>query len=140
VAIASAALPGAAGRHHRPGSTAVRGALVIAWVAALTWVLAACGGSQTQSPAAAPVVDVSIAKGQINPTNATVAAKVHQQITFRVSSDVADVLHVHSTPDHKFPIAAAPNQTFQFSVDVPGNVEVELHHLDRTIATIQVQP
>ena len=46
---------------------------------------------------------------------------------------------MHSVPDHKFPAAAAPNQTFQFSVDVPGNVEVELHHLDRTIATIQVQ-
>jgi hypothetical protein len=43
-------------------------------------------------------------------------------------------------PDHKFEIAAAPNQTFQFTVDVPGNVDVELHHLDRTIATIQVRP
>jgi hypothetical protein len=43
-------------------------------------------------------------------------------------------------PDHKFPVAVAANQTFQFSVDVPGNVEVELHHLDRTIATIQVRP
>jgi hypothetical protein len=69
-----------------------------------------------------------------------VAAKVHQQITLRVTSDAADELHVHSTPDHKFPVAVAPGQTFQFSVDVPGNVEVELHHLDRTIATIQVQP
>jgi multidrug efflux pump subunit AcrA (membrane-fusion protein) len=113
---------------------------VTAWVAALAWALVACGGSQTQSPAAAPVVDVTIAKGQVTPTNATLAAKVHQQITFRVSSDASDELHVHSTPDHKFQIAAAPNQTFQFSVDVPGNVEVELHHLDRTIATIHVQP
>jgi phosphoribulokinase len=117
----------------------VRRALTAASVA-LAWTLVACGGSQTQAPTAAPVVDVTIAKGQVTPTNATVAAKVHQQITFRVSSDVADELHVHSTPDHKFAIAAAPNQTFQFSVDVPGNVEVELHHLDRTIATIQVQP
>jgi hypothetical protein len=118
----------------------LRGALVTAWVATLAWALVACGGSQNQSPAAAPVVDVTIAKGQVTPTNATVAARVHQQITFRVNSDAADELHVHSTPDHKFPIATAPNQTFQFSVDVPGNVEVELHHLDRTIATIQVQP
>ncbi|VBA38939.1 hypothetical protein LAUMK13_02365 [Mycobacterium innocens] len=43
-------------------------------------------------------------------------------------------------PDHKFQVAAAPNQTFQFSVDLPGNVDVELHHLKRTIATIHVQP
>jgi multidrug efflux pump subunit AcrA (membrane-fusion protein) len=140
VAIASAAQPGAAGRHHRPSSMTFRSALVIAWAAALAWALVACGGSPPQSPAAAPVVDVTIAKGQVTPTNATMAAKVHQQITIRVNSDAADELHVHSTPDHKFPVAAAPNQTFQFSVDVPGNVEVELHHLDRTIATIQVQP
>jgi hypothetical protein len=36
-------------------------------------------------------------------------------------------------------VAAKPDQTFQFSVDVPGQVEVELHKLDRTVATIQVQ-
>jgi hypothetical protein len=123
---------------------AVRGALVTAWVAALVWALVACGGSQSQSqgqsPAAGPVVDVTIANGQVTPTNATLQSKVHQQITFRVNSDATDELHVHSTPQHKFQVAAAPNQTFQFSVDVPGNVEVELHHLDRTIATIQVQP
>ena len=111
--------------------------------------LVACGGSQNQSqgqsqgqsPAAGPVVvDVTIAKGQVTPTNATLQAKVGQPITLRVTSDAADELHVHSTPDHKFQVAAAPNQTFQFSADVPGNVEVELHHLDRTIATIHVQP
>lgn len=121
-----------------------RNALAVAWVVALLWALVACGGShnqpQGQSPAPGPTVDVTIAKGQVTPTNATLQAKVKQPITLRVTSDAADELHVHSTPDHKFQVAAAPNQTFQFSVDVPGNVEVELHHLDRTIATIHVQP
>ena len=119
---------------------AVRGALVTAWAAALVWALVACGGSHSQSRATGPVVDVTIAKRQVTSTDATLQSKVHQQITLRVSSDATDELHVHSTPDHKFQVAAAPNQTFQFSVDVPGNVEVELHHLDRPIATIQVQP
>jgi heme/copper-type cytochrome/quinol oxidase subunit 2 len=118
----------------------IRGTLAAAGVTALMWALIACGGSQNQAPGAAPVVDVTITKGQVTPTNTTLQAKVHQQITFRVTSDATDELHVHSTPDHKFQIAAAPNQTFQFSVDVPGNVEVELHRLDRTIATIQVRP
>lgn len=118
----------------------LRGTLPTAWVAALVCGLVACGGSQNQPPTAGLNVDVTIAKGQVTPTNATLPAKVHQQITFQVASDVTDELHVHSTPDHKFQVAAAPNQTFQFSVDVPGNVEVEVHHLDRTIATIQVQP
>jgi heme/copper-type cytochrome/quinol oxidase subunit 2 len=118
----------------------VRDTLITGWVAALICGLVACGGSPSPPPAAALVVDVTIAKGQVTPTNATLGAKVGQPITFRVTSDAADELHVHSVPDHKFQVAAATNQTFQFKVDVPGNVEVELHHLDRTIATIQVQP
>ena len=118
----------------------VRGALAAVWLAALMGSLVACGGSPSAPHAAGPTVDVTIAKGQVTPVNASLQAKVHQQITLRVTSDATDELHVHSTPDHKFQVAAAPNQTFQFSVDVPGNVEVELHLLDRTVATIQVQP
>jgi hypothetical protein len=114
----------------------LRGALI----AALMCALVACGGSTNAPPAAAVVLDVTVARGQVTPTNATLGAKVGQPITVRVTSDATDELHVHSSPDHKFQVAAAPNQTFQFKVDVPGNVEVELHHLDRTIATIQVQP
>jgi hypothetical protein len=120
---------------------AIRGTLISAWVVAMVCGLVACGGkSPSQPPAAGLDVNVTIANGQVTPTNATLQAKVKQQITLHVASDTTDELHVHSTPDHKFQVAAAPNQTFQFSVDVPGNVEVELHHLDRTIATIQVQP
>jgi hypothetical protein len=123
---------------------AVRNTLVAAWVVTVACALVGCGGAQKQSqspPAnAGPEVNITIAHGQVTPTNATLQARVHQQITFHITSDVPDELHVHSVPDHKFEITAAPNQTFQFAVDVPGNVEVELHHLDRTIATIQVQP
>ena len=122
----------------------VRGALSTAslapFVCGLLCGLVACGGSPSQPPAAGLDVTVTIANGQVNPSNATLQAKVKQPITFHVTSDATDEIHVHSVPDHKFQIAAAPNQTFQFSVDVPGNVEVELHHLDRTVATIQVRP
>ncbi|AFC54620.1 MULTISPECIES: hypothetical protein [Mycobacterium] len=118
----------------------IRGTLLAAWVTALVCGLVACGGSTDKSPAAPLVIDVTIAHGQVTPTNATLQAKVRQQITLHVTSDATDELHVHSTPDHKFQVAAAPHQTFDFAVEVPGNVAVELHHLDRTIATIQVQP
>lgn len=118
----------------------LRGTLVAACAAVLVCGLVGCGGGSTgKSPAAPLTIDVTIANEQVTPTNATLQAKVHQQITLHVTSDAADELHVHSTPDHKFQVAAAPNQTFGFAVDVPGNVAVELHHLDRTIATIQVQ-
>jgi hypothetical protein len=120
----------------------VRKALATVGAVLLMCGLVACGGSPkaTQPSGAGLVVNITIAKGQVTPSNATLQAKVSQPITLRVTSDAVDELHVHSMPDHKFQVAAKANQTFQFSVDVPGNVDVELHHLDRTIATIQVRP
>jgi hypothetical protein len=120
----------------------VKGLLASAGVAVLMCGLVACAGSPkaTQPSGAGLVVNITIAKGQVTPSNATLQVRVSQPITLRVTSDAVDELHVHSVPDHKFPVAVAANQTFQFSVDVPGNVDVELHHLDRTIATIQVRP
>ena len=118
----------------------VRNGLIPVAAMALTLGLVGCGGSPNKGAPGNLVVDVTIANGQVTPVNATLQAKVGQPITFRVSSDAADELHVHSVPDHEFKVAAAPNQTFQFSVDVPGNVDVELHHLDRTVATVQVRP
>lgn len=96
--------------------------------------------TSTAATAAGPALDVIIASGKATPANAAVSAKVGQPITVHVTSDATDELHVHSTPDHEFAIAAAPNQTFTFTVNEPGKVEVELHHLDETVATIDVTP
>jgi len=127
--------------------------VIIAALAVLAFV-AGCGGSKTSGGSSSPtqqapqsqqqtpaglVVDITISNGTVTPANAEFNAKVGQPITFRVNSDAADELHVHSVPDHTFGVEARQNQTFQFSVDVPGQVEVELHRLDRTVATIQVQ-
>ena len=120
--------------------TGIRKALNATAVAALLIGLVGCGNTANNPAPGDLTVNVTIANRQVNPVNATLQAKVGRTITVHVTSDAADELHVHSVPDHKFEIAAAPNQTFQFTVDVPGSVEVELHHLDRTIATIQVRP
>lgn len=84
-------------------------------------------------------VEVKIQGGEVTPTNAALQAKVGQPIVIRVDSDAADELHVHSVPEHSFPIEAKPGQQFQFTVDVPGNVDIELHDADKVVATIQVQ-
>ncbi|TDO17303.1 hypothetical protein EV580_0470 [Mycobacterium sp. BK086] len=113
---------------------------IIAATAMMTAAVA-CGSTKPPVPqAAGPVVEITIAHGSVTPTNATLTAKVGQPITLRVNSDTDDELHVHSTPDHEFEVVAKPEQEFSFTVDVPGSVAVELHHLDRTVATIQVQP
>jgi hypothetical protein len=126
----------------------------------------ACGGSdrasvETSSSGAAPSTslnpadmtdqqqapqrlnfEVTIKGKEVTPTNAQLQAKVKQPIVIRVQSDVPDELHVHSVPDHTFKIEPKEGQafqSFQFTVDVPGQVAIELHDLNKTIATIQVQ-
>ena len=136
---------------------------LVAALAAGALLIAGCGGggsggaqSSSGQPSASTVspsdmqneqkapdrllIDVTIKGGEINPTNAQLEAKTNEPIVVKVDSDVADELHVHSTPDHTFKVEAKPGQQFQFSVDVPGKVDIELHHLEKTIATVQVQP
>ena len=95
--------------------------------------------SNEQAPPARLNIDIDIKGGNVTPTNQQLQAAVKEQIVIRVNSDAADELHVHSTPEHKFNIEAKPMQIFQFTVDVPGKVDIELHKLDKTVATITVQ-
>jgi hypothetical protein len=95
--------------------------------------------SDQQTPPDRVVVDVTIKGGTVTPTNEQVKAKVGEAIVIRIDSDVADQLHVASNPQHQFPVDAKPNQNFQFTLTVPGDVNVELLTLHQTIATVQVQ-
>jgi outer membrane usher protein FimD/PapC len=95
--------------------------------------------SNEQAPPSRLLVDVTINGGKVTPANQQLQAAVKEQIVIRVNSDAADELHVHSTPEHSFNIEAKPAQSFVFTVDVPGKVDVELHKLNKTIATITVQ-
>lgn len=95
--------------------------------------------SNEQAPPSRLLVDVTIKDGDATPANEQLQAGAKEQIIIRVNSDVADELHVNSTPEHNFNVEAKPMQSFQFTVDAPGKVDVVLHKLNKTIATIQVQ-
>ncbi len=92
-----------------------------------------------QAPPDRLMVRVKIKDGNVTPTNEQLEATVNKPIIFRVDSDAADELHVHSNPEHSFKIEPKPSQIFQFTVTVPGKVDVELHDLKKTIATITVR-
>jgi hypothetical protein len=95
--------------------------------------------SNEQAPPTRLEIEVTIKGGTVTPTNEQLQAAANEQIVIRVNSDVADELHVHSNLEHTFKVEAKPAQSFQFTVDVPGRVDVELHQLNQTIATIAVQ-
>jgi sporulation-control protein spo0M len=119
-------------------------------VAAATLLLAGCGSGEsadapgtsssgTVAPSEQLVVDVSIKGGKVTPTNEQLQAEVGEPIVLRVDSDATDELHVHSTPEHNFDVGIGPEQSFQFTVSVPGRVDIELHEHNATVATIQVR-
>ena len=138
--------------------TLVRSSAICLVTAAMLFA-AGCGGSRNDSEQSNPAqptvgaadttdqqrpsdrltIDISIEGGRVDPTNAQVQGKRGEPIVLRVNSDAADELHVHSVPEHTFKVAPKPGQQFQFTVDVPGNVEIELHDLNRVVATVQVQ-
>ena len=95
--------------------------------------------SSAQPDAAGLVIPVQISKGTVTPTNAEFEARVGEPITMRVDSDVDEELHVHSVPEHEFEIKPAAGQTFTFTVAVPGQVAIELHHSGKTVATVTVR-
>lgn len=139
-----------------------RGALgVVRWAAAAVAVglVSACGSGGATSPpdpssapqpaASSPAtaehdspvkVDVIIAGGDVRPRAARVKVKVGQKIVFAVTSDVAEELHVHSDPAQSFKIQPGPYQEFTFTIDVPGQVEVEAEGSGISIATLVVRP
>ncbi len=132
-------------------------------IGAAAVVMAACGSppSSTDASSASPatsaqpvattsptsasaeagtVIDVTVANGTVTPMNAETQAVAGQPIVLQVTSDAVDSLHVHSVPEHVFEVAATSGQRFEFTVDIPGRVAVELHDLHVTVVTIEVRP
>lgn len=95
---------------------------------------------QAPLPEEATIVEIAISGGTVTPTNGQTQATIGKPIVLQVTSDVADQLHVHSVPEHTFNVEPRPDQNFEFTVDVPGQVDVELHDVNRTVVTIQVRP
>ncbi|BDT86880.1 hypothetical protein [Nocardia cyriacigeorgica] len=92
------------------------------------------------SGADALVIEMTIAGGSVTPVNARLDASVGQPIRLVVDSDIEEELHVHATPEHTFAVVPGAGQRFEFTVEVPGRVEIELHGSHRTVATVDVRP
>ncbi|MET0447173.1 MAG: hypothetical protein ABW004_02155 [Aeromicrobium sp.] len=86
------------------------------------------------------VVDITIEDGKVTPQGDRVEAKVGETITLNVTSDADEEIHVHSEPEHSYEVAPGESISESFTVDTPGQVAVEGHHLDVTIVQLVVRP
>ncbi len=138
---------------------------ITAMVFAAALVLGGCGGSDDADPkptasssadqkddlrkqageqkeqSEASVVKIVIADGKVTPQGKRVEVKVGQPVTLVVSSDQADEIHVHSDPEHGLDVVAGDkDKQLTFTLNTPGQVAVESHHLDVTIVQLVVTP
>ena len=118
----------------------VRGAVgAVALLAASA--LAGCdsGSDPVESDGDGIELTVSIADDETDPSGQVVRVEQGEEITVSITSDVDDEIHVHSEPDHSFPVAAGQEVVETFSIDSPGTFPMESHRLESVIVKFEVQ-
>lgn len=103
----------------------------------------AASGPTTIAPAtttttvAGQVVSVTVRGGQVQgPSRQRVER--NEMVTVRVTSDVADELHVHSY-NQTAPVAAGATAEVSFSANIPGIFEVEFERSHKLLFTLEVR-
>jgi hypothetical protein len=98
----------------------------------------------TQAPAAAPspthavrTVAVTYAGGQVTGTSGREEVPLGDQVVLRVSSDVAEQVHVHGY-DLEGPVPAGGSVDIPLTASIPGVFEVELHDSGKVLFQLRV--
>lgn len=94
------------------------------------------GGSASSTPSSSPSsspsgtsVEVTIADGKVTPDpSRKVKVATGDEVRISVTSDHADEVHVHGYDIEK-EVSAGGTVTIDFTADIPGQFEVEVHHL-----------
>lgn len=125
------------GLQRERGRSPLRSALV-AGAVVLLCTLTACTGSDSDE--AAVVIDITIRDGKVSPAGEQVEVTVGKPIEIHVNSDVAEELHLHTTPDQSFDVKPIAGQVFTSTVNQPGQVELEPEQAGVLVAQLVARP
>lgn len=118
-------------------------------------VLVACGGGDDDSPTvgsdtpvpttvarattpARTVLAATVRGGSVVAGGSRQRATLNEAVTIRVTSDVADEVHVHGY-DKKFTVAAGQTGEITFNANIPGVFEVEFEKSHKVLFTMEVR-
>lgn len=119
---------------------------IAAALLACALVLTGCGSSDGAGETdgglkgAGTTVDIVIKDGKVTPQGKRVKVEAGKPVTLRITSDADEQIHVHSDPEHEFEVEPGRVLDETFTIDTPGQVAVEAHHLDVTIVQLVVEP
>ena len=104
-------------------------------------VLTACG-SDEQAPASsdkAKSIAITFEGDTVKPNGERVDVGIGQPVEFVVTADAPGEIHVHSDPEKELEYGTGTTILKLGSFDKAGIIEVESHHLDRTIVQLEVK-
>lgn len=94
----------------------------------------------TTSTSSAVTVRIVIKDGKVTPQGKRVEVKVGEPVKLSITSDADEEIHVHSDPEHEYEAGPGDSVTETLTIDTPGQVAVEAHHLGVTILQLVVRP
>jgi len=92
----------------------------------------------TTTAAGARTIELAYAGGQVSGGVRTESVRVGAMVVLRVTSDVAEEVHVH-TYDAMADVAAGRTAEVRFTATVPGRFEVELEKSGRQLLVLEVR-
>lgn len=87
---------------------------------------------------AEPTFSITYAGGRVTGDTGRLKVKVGTKVVIRVTSDVADEVHLHGY-DVSVKVAARGTALLSFTAKIPGVFELELEKLGKQLAKVQVQ-
>lgn len=116
--------------------------LVASSLVVLAGLVAGCGGGSSASPDEKPDVkalEVEVSDGTVTPNAERVEVPVGTTVEFTVTSDTADMLHVHGY-DKEVDVEPGKPATLELVADKTGRFEVELHENGALVYQLVVTP
>jgi len=115
--------------------------LLVALLLGVATLTAGCGSS-TGSPGSdatgTKVIDVTFSGNSVTPNGDRVSVAVGQPVELDIHADSSGEIHVHSDPEQHVPYHAGTTQASIGSFNIPGQITIESHALNKVIVVLQV--
>lgn len=88
--------------------------------------------------ASAVTIRVEVKAGKVISGGGKHPVALHSDLVLEIVSDKADEVHIHGY-DKEAEVAAGKPTRIEFTANIPGEFEVELHHSEVELCELQVQ-